>query len=308
MIHVVEAHLSEEFICTSIINGVIHSKFSTVINVLFAMPKGRRRLITIITQATKGIPDSITVTDEFFDSLSLLSLGTKVASSNLIFNFGTNTELLKVDFSSLRSSNITVENYRVSTELINFFRYPKVLKNFYDDLNYEDKYLDISYIKKKEISWNLERFARAWVDNDFIQMETILLHYVGMGIGLTPSCDDAFIGIIALFTGAKYFADKNNAVNSCLGKWKELTEIERLSSFENLLFNRTTDVSLKYLCCSQEGRFSEPVNDLIRIIYSETEVGLELCIKSVSEVGGSSGIDTLLGMEIACKVLGELMS
>ena len=89
---------------------------------------------------------------------------------------------------------------------------------------------------------------------------------------MTPSCDDAFLGIIAVYSGAKLYAETMGVNTSkFLREWMALPDIKNLPPFYRTLSNRTTDVSLKYLCCAQEGRFSDVVIDLIKGMFSKAK-------------------------------------
>jgi hypothetical protein len=307
MSQIIEARLTDEFNSSEEIIGVIHSKFRTVLNVLFRMPGGSSRLIAIITPATRGIPDSITVTEEYFAKISLLPVGSKLLCKALNIHFADISEVLEGNVGCLRSSRIVIENTIAGTaELSNFLRYPEELKNFSGRCLCTDGLSILSAEKKSDVVSNLQSFSKAWLEHDFIKMEAILLKYAGMGIGLTPSCDDAFLGIIAVYTGARFYAETPaGRAREGLKTWRGLPVIGSITPFSRLLFNRTTDVSLKYLCCCQEERFSDAMLDLIRAIFSGTEEDLEPYIKIVSSVGGSSGMDTLFGTEIACRELSK---
>jgi hypothetical protein len=307
MAQIIEARLTDEFNSSLAMSGVIHSKFRTVINVLLKMPGGSNRLIAIITPNTKGIPDSITVTEEYFAKISLLPVGSRLLCKDLTVHFDVISEVLEGDYWCLRESRIVIENTAVETVgLDSFARYLGELKIFCSKHYCTDGFSVLSSGQKSEIVANLHCFSKAWLEHDLERMESILLKHIGMGIGLTPSCDDAFLGIIAVYSGARLYADTPfSRVWKCLSGWRELPDIGRITPFNKLLFNRTTDVSLKYLCCSQEGRFSDAIMDLIRVIFSGAREELEPSIKSVSLVGGSSGMDTLFGTAIACQELSK---
>lgn len=308
MAKMIEARLTDEFIGSAEIPGVIHSKFRTVLNILFRMPAGGSRLITMITPETNGIPDSVTVSAEYFSRISLLPVGHKLMCKNLNICFETVSETLKGDVQCLRPSGLIIK--RIAEETLvppDFIRYFKKLELHSRKDSRNDGFSVWSFCRKNEIVLELQCFAKCWLERDIGGMETILLKHIGLGIGLTPSCDDAFLGIVSVYSGAKLFADwaAEGGYNGLSG-WKGLLDIRCLTPFSKLLFNRTTDVSLKYLCCSQEGRFSDAVIDLMEAIFSDAGECLEACIESVSLVGESSGMDLLFGTEIACRELGKI--
>lgn len=309
MAQIIEARLTDEFMGSQEIPGIIHSKFHNVLNVLFRMPNGNNRLVTIITLSTKGIPDSITVKKEYFEKIILLPVNSRLIYRALSIRFNGIAETLEGDYQCLRQSEIVIKNLAMETEvLVNCDKYLKKLDDFSSEKNCRNGLSVLGLQKKEEIVTNLQNFSKAWLEHDLTKMEAILLKHIGMGIGLTPSCDDAFIGIIAVYSGAKLYAHAlSERTKKCSITWINLQDIKSITSFNKLLFNRTTDVSLKYLCCSQEGRFSDGIIDLIREIFSGSEKNLEACINSVSLVGGSSGMDTLFGTGIACRELCKIL-
>lgn len=307
MAKIIEARLTDEFIGSEEIPGIIHSKFRTVLNILFRMPEGDSRLITIITPGTKGIPDSITVPEEYFARISLLPVGTGLLCKNLNIYFKSISEILKGNIQCLRKSGLVIKSTaEKKLSPPNFARFVEVLGEYSIRDCRNDGFSVFGGQRKTQIALDMQNFGKAWMEHDIAGMEAMLLKNIGLGIGLTPSCDDAFIGIIAVYSAAKLYSDAPvEKIKRELRCWKDLPAIGSLTPFTKLLFNRTTDVSLKYLCCSQEGRFSDAVIDLMRTIFSGTGENLETCIKSVSLAGESSGMDMLFGTEIACRELGK---
>lgn len=307
MAQIIEARLPDDYCSTIEVFGVIHSKFRSVINIRFDLPDKGFRIITILTPETKGMPDSITVANEYFNKLSALSVGSKVKCNNLRFIFDDVLEVLEGNLNVLRHSKIVFESITNNKDMSSLFkRYIKECKNIGIKSYFTNVDLGLNIERKEEMCSNLQQFAKSWLENDREKLKIYMYKLVGCGIGLTPSCDDALIGIIAVFTGVRIYVnsivseeDKNSMPLARLMCLKNLTP------FQTLLMNRTTDVSLKYLCCAQEERFSDPILDLVQGIFGDNEDNLKNCIIAVSLVGGSSGMDTLYGMEIACQLLSQ---
>lgn len=319
MANMLEARLTEEFLRPAELPGIIHSKFHSVMNVQFKMPFGEKRLVTVVTAGTAGIPDSITVDREYFSQLLPLPVGSELWCKNMTIRFEGVADPLVGDEQCLRGSNLLIRSpsgigRRAPGDIdIYGMAFVKGFAHFKEELDRlavdgcrNDGLSALGLRRKREIVSGLQAFAWSWLEHDTAKMEIGLLKYVGLGIGLTPSCDDAFLGIIAMYSGARLYAQTAfERMGETFLKWRSLPDIGSLSHFKERLFNRTTDVSLKYLCCAQEKRFSDPVIDLVDAIFFDTNVPMGACVKQASMVGESSGMDMLLGAEIACQVLWE---
>ena len=313
MAKILEARLTQEFLGPVGIPGKIHSKFHRVLNVHFRMPSGESRLVTVITEGTAGIPDSITVDREYFSKLLSLPVGSALQCKNMILRFDAISEPLEGGRQCLKGSEFLLKSTASGGKSVpenrsfnGFARFDEALRQLAADGCRSDGLSALGARRKREAVSGLQAFAKSWTEHDTSGMEAALLKYVGLGIGLTPTCDDAFLGIIAVYSGARLWAQEaQEQAGENLLKWRKLPDIGSLLPFRDLLFRRTTDVSLKYLCCAQEGRFSDPVIRLMDAIFFDMDECLEACVKRVSQVGESSGMDLLLGAEIACRVLWE---
>ena len=98
---------------------------------------------------------------------------------------------------------------------------------------------------------------------------------IGLGIGLTPSCDDVLSGIAAL----TYLADKNDIFCTFLKKY-----------LENFGEKRTTYVSARLLSDVASGYINQNIFDVITL--NSTDKNLRKC----AAYGSSSGLETLIGI------------
>lgn len=99
------------------------------------------------------------------------------------------------------------------------------------------------------------------------------VRWIGLGAGLTPSYDDMCVGVMA--------------VCHALGKPIPFA----ITSRED-----TTDISLRYLLLAQEGRFGEPVCDVINALFGKGS--LVFSVNALKCVGSTSGMDMLCGMRM----------
>lgn len=113
---------------------------------------------------------------------------------------------------------------------------------------------------------------------------------VGLGVGLTPSADDALVGALCVLSAGGRIPD---GLRAYLRDW---LRADGAAS--------TTDVSLSYLRLAVEGAFSTPVNRTVGCLTeSSAQAELDEAVRGMGELGATSGMDTALGIQIACELL-----
>lgn len=95
--------------------------------------------------------------------------------------------------------------------------------------------------------------------------------YLGLGSGLTPSFDDACVGVMALCRA-----------------------MGRPAPFRLEDLSQTTDVSARYLRLAKEGYFGEPLHRLMDALYGAGN--LPESVRQLLAVGATSGSDMLYGI------------
>ena len=100
--------------------------------------------------------------------------------------------------------------------------------------------------------------------------------FLGLGSGLTPSFDDACVGMAAVYT----------AVGCPIPPLSDLAV--------------TTDVSARYLQLAQEAYFGQPLLDLIHALLQD-ESALQEAVHHLEAVGATSGRDMLYGVRLALR-------
>lgn len=107
---------------------------------------------------------------------------------------------------------------------------------------------------------------------------------VGLGSGLTPSCDDALVGALCLLTACGH---------------------RPAFSAESLLRDSpTTDVSASSLRLALAGMFSTQLVQVVAQLEDGAVAGhLEPAVRELVAVGATSGADSLVGVELACEAL-----
>ena len=66
------------------------------------------------------------------------------------------------------------------------------------------------------------------------------------------------------------------------------------------IVGKTTDISIKYLVCALEGRFSDVLRELMGAVFSGSVLDWDAGIERVAGIGSTSGIDMLLGIWLGC--------
>ena len=140
-------------------------------------------------------------------------------------------------------------------------------------------------------------FARSLAAREPEQAKAAAEPLIGLGPGLTPSCDDMLVGNCA-FLHALSFSDSHRksslALLSALGK-----AIEKQSE-------KTTPISRHFLKAAVRGRFIERVKDLIHSIFSADGIRVENAVERVLDYGATSGSDLIFGIVLGFRAMAEL--
>lgn len=110
-------------------------------------------------------------------------------------------------------------------------------------------------------------------------------HFIGRGIGLTPSGDDFLIGYISILT---LFDEQKNWI-------KVITPLIKKE--------KTTAISVAYLTCLMSGVVNENIKSLLDVIYSQDKKIVQEKLDHLLLFGHTSGIDTLYGMLTGVKAM-----
>ncbi|QIK61960.1 DUF2877 domain-containing protein [Leucobacter viscericola] len=122
------------------------------------------------------------------------------------------------------------------------------------------------------------------------ELATAVGALIGLGPGLTPSGDDLLVGLLATLarSGGTYARDVANEVAAVIATRGEAT----------------TDVSRHYLQLATEGKFSQPLTELLDALTRPDLVDLQsTCIQHVLAVGATSGADAIAGIVLGLSVL-----
>ncbi len=283
-------------------SGIIHSIFSGAVNAMFYMPDSTRRMLTFTASEAVGYPDSITVSNGAFKAISSLEPGSAVIITGSQLSFPDIRLELDIPMEQIKYSTIRLPN-PPALQPIDMNGFIASLQGFCGNKFNKSGFLHLPDTIRASVTNGLQLFAQAWAESDTILMEALLSAHIGIGIGLTPSSDDAFLGIMAVFSYCREYAGITPLQdNPQFQLWSALPPISSLTPFYRLLEGRTTDVSIKYLCCAQEGRYSDAILHLLEAL-NFTGQAITPRLIDLAHAGGTSGQDTLFGMNIACRVL-----
>lgn len=243
-----DAWLTDDCFAAHLI-GHLHSTFSSVVNVTFG-----DRIITFSQR--RGLPDSIAADREVLSLLRALAPETGIDKRGK--SFFVNGEHL---FDTVQKNNC----FRLNVNAPEFLQAHKKLE---DTSGYTNGFIILP--PARSAIKHLKALAAACHRNDLSEIFRVLPRCIGFGKGLTPSSDDAVIGILF----AAYHGDVPQF-------FKELRE-------QKILVGLTNEISLKYLYCAFESRFSESLADL-------SETGM----REIYKIGSTSGADLLFGIKLA---------
>lgn len=113
---------------------------------------------------------------------------------------------------------------------------------------------------------------------------------IGLGVGLTPSGDDALVGALCLLAAA---GRPCSEAARRLEAWLDADGAEA-----------TTDVSASYLRLALEGAFSTPLSRVVAALADGVrESTLDDAVAELAAIGATSGMDAAVGAQLAWESL-----
>lgn len=207
---------------------------------------GETRMLALVSPGLPALPDSICLPEEMLVSFTV-GQPVRLAERRLFWN--QNELLLQSD-----------ESFTGRLSLREGFPCASALEALTADL-----------------SCGFDRFPSALRNRaDAALLEGRWQEFLGLGSGLTPSFDDACVGMAAVYT----------AVGCPIPPLSDLAV--------------TTDVSARYLQLAQEAYFGQPLLDLIQALWQD-ESALPEAVHHLEAVGATSGRDMLYGVRLALR-------
>ena len=256
-----KTYFSKKFLDSPEVSGRVHSVFDSAINLQFG-----KEIITLISGIERGAPDSVELSVRDFQSLKNTKVNELVLYKNKSFRIG----LQYVNFGEAKNE----DNFFTKCELAEANKIREKISSF-----------GFHHTLPENAEVRLQRLVEAIEENDCDTCSEILQSTIGLGCGLTPSADDALLGITAVI------------------EFMRLSNIQMMPDFPKIVYdiseNRTTDISRKYLLCALQKRFSLPLIQVVCSLLSDAKTVDFSALAKLLNMGHSSGKDTLRGVFIA---------
>jgi len=234
-------------VCAASGRVTVHSVFDSVANLAFCLPDiGEKRLFTLACTSIPRLPDSARVSRTAIHMLEA----------------GMQAEAQQSDTGYLLALN--GETYVLEIQPDWDGRFTKRLALCLDCVRETAQLLDAVKTGFSMLPVNIRTRAEAAL------LTKNAPDFLGLGSGLTPSYDDACIGVMACCAAFQYPAP---------------FQLNRLQ--------RTTDISARYLRLAREGHFGEPLWQLMHAWGTDGDT--RQAADTLLQVGATSGADMLYG-------------
>lgn len=274
------------------LEGELHSSFENAVNYLFRTPKGTR-MLTFLNEGMPLLPDSIVVSEKFFSRIRIPE-NYDIIKKDCHIRVGK----LEVVLAGQLACNLHIWEKKKAAGYVCVMDLPGKKQQL-------EKYLEREEGETRSDLYRLPaRYRKAMTELAeafYYGRKKEALYWfervAGAGRGLTPACDDAVIGMLAVM-GVFLAGLREEGGNRY---WNIAGEIEALLDRKEL----TTQVSRKYMQCACQGRFAQPLCLLVEwIMGGEREIPAEV-VGQILKTGHTSGRDMLYGVMTALERLPE---
>ncbi|HAL74442.1 MAG TPA: hypothetical protein DCM45_05020 [Clostridiales bacterium] len=274
-----EAWLTPFFTDADLRLGYLHSKFSRAINFSVPAAAGPDRLLTLMRAGLPAIPDSLMLPDSVFAQVHRLPIQTEIVCRGLSFEVPDAGIRLQVPMNQIGQCSLKSRHEEITGQhQLNFDNFRSAYRQFIAQNRFQFGFAS---------NPNLAEISRLALTGQSEALKNTMAKIIGLGQGLTPACDDALIGILAMLTCVK-----------C-----SITSLISEDDWLRLIHSRTTDISIKYLRCAYAGYFSEPIVQLADQLFSAQPQNWQPLFELFSKIGGSSGLDMLYGIDLTVNAL-----
>lgn len=291
-------HLSEELMDLEAQEGILHSSFSHAVNFSFTR-NDETRIVTVLMENAPVLPDSLVLPASAFYNVKNMKEKT-VRLQKTCFQAGSTCIKLPSEcMTDLFLPNLVKKGIQTA-DLGAFFILQDRMEHLDQFIKKQTKRSDIEQLPERYRK-KLWEFAEAFLLEENHVAEQRFKQLVGAGKGLTPSCDDAMTGVLAVACFYKMMIDP---VNGCRCYFLQTRGILHLLKTRQM----TTKISEKYLKCVSRGTVSQPLGELLQWIFGITEHFPENAAGQIAATGHTSGMDTLYGVRGMVKCVKNLLS
>lgn len=269
-------HLSPDFYAS---NGTMQSSFAHAVNFSFCIAE-EERLFTILCEGAVLLPDSVILSKSLFEGIKK-SEETQIFFKNTSFSIGQTF----VTMASEYAVDLFLPHYMIGRKdaLI-----PERF-SFIEKLITQQKKKSALHQMPKRYTDMLRDFVICLFKGEKQTVKAIYTMLAGAGKGLTPACDDAITGILSF-------------VSMYMPSYQEYAELAYPILNDLQTVHRTTKVSEKYIKCACRGMFSLPLLYLLSWLAGCYDSFPMKEFQELVEIGHTSGMDTLYGIQIAFAV------
>jgi hypothetical protein len=144
------------------------------------------------------------------------------------------------------------------------------------------------------VKGRLNSFARALSPRRRGELKEAVRMIIGLGDGLTPSCDDMLVGFIGFMYGLRHMPSHESFAAGILSCIAQVVEGEG---------GRTNPLSAHFLREAVRGRFTEHLKKFIQALFMLSDKNVETAARRVLEYGATSGADVIFGSALAFKAV-----
>ena len=274
------------------LEGERHSSFDRAVNYLLRTPKGPR-ILTFLKEGTPLLPDSIVVSGEFFSRI-------KVQENYDIIKNGCQVRVgrLEAVLDGEAARCLRIEKKRKETGYASGTKQQEKKRKLEEWLKQREGSVKSDLFRlparyRQAMTELSESFCSGGTEETLYWFQKV----AGAGRGLTPACDDAVIGMLAVM----------NAFSWEFGEEREKICRDIVGELEALLDRKelTTQVSRKYLQCACQGRFARPLCVLAEWLIEDGKEIPEKALGQILQTGHTSGRDMLYGVLTAMERISE---
>ena len=274
------------------LEGELHSCFENAVNYLLRTPKGPR-MLTFLKEGMPLLPDSVVVSREFFSRIKVQE-NYDIIKKDCHIRVGR----LEMVLDGQEARDLHIWRKQKAAGYACVMELPRKKRQLEEYLEREEgETRSDLYRLPARYRQAITELAEAFYSGRKEEALYWFERAAGAGRGLTPACDDAVIGMMAVMGVflAGFKEEGENRYRDIVGELEALLDRKEL----------TTQVSRKYLQCACQGRFAQPLCVLAEWLIEDGEEIPEKALGQILQTGHTSGRDMLYGVLTAMERISE---